>query len=160
MWQTERTPNHAYNHLQTDFSWLQKAQLILPAVEDFFWTSELQMFLHLSIRKHNCICLHYHFPFITMHLRSRSHFDPLIYQPQKTFFLHSCHVCCCFSFPALSSAALFQFVCMHIAALGGWPLTPAVHLMEEQQEQSGDDESYTCHEETRPIITHLVNEES
>lgn len=37
---------------------------------------------------------------------------------------------------------------------------PAVHLVEDEQEQSGDDESNSRHEETHPVVAHLVNEEA
>lgn len=40
------------------------------------------------------------------------------------------------------------------------PLIPAVHLMKEEQEHGGDDESHPGHEETSSIIAHLVYEES
>lgn len=46
-------------------------------------------------------------------------------------------------------------IIVHILAGG-----PAVHLVEDEQEQSRDDESDSCHEETHPVITHLVNEEA
>lgn len=61
-----------------------------------------------------------------------------------------------FSSLGLSSTALFHFV----AVLGGWPFDRAIHLMEEQQEQSRDNESDACHEETCAVVAHLVNEEA
>lgn len=53
------------------------------------------------------------------------------------------------------SLKLPVFTIVHILAGG-----PAVHLVEDEQEQSRDDESDSCHEETHPVITHLVNEEA
>lgn len=93
---------------------------------------------------------------LTVILRSISLFKLIIYQQQKQFPLQSCHV----QHFGVSSDRWSRVVHVHIGVLGGRPLTPAVHLMEDEQEQSRDDESHPCHDEPRSIITHLVYEES
>ena len=42
----------------------------------------------------------------------------------------------------------------------GWPLSPAIHLVQQEQKEGRDEEGHACHEEACPIVTHLVYKES
>lgn len=44
--------------------------------------------------------------------------------------------------------------------LGSDVLLLSIDLMEEDQEQGRDNKRHSCHDETRPVIIHLVNEVS
>lgn len=73
---------------------------------------------------------------------------------------------CCFrlsSFalaPTLSHILSVCIIIIIIVVTHVLAADPAVHLVEEEQEESRDDESHSCHEESHSVVTHLVYEET
>lgn len=71
---------------------------------------------------------------------------------------------CCFrlsSFALAPTLSHIQSVCIIIIIITHvLAADPAVHLVEEEQEESRDNESHSCHEESHSVVTHLVYEET